>query len=115
VNVNLSFRTFLLLPAFGIIAAAALYAQTFVGGVRGLVQDPSGQVIANATVTLTNAATGVSRSTMSNALGEYVFSQVNPATYTIAAEATGFKKIERTGVVVGTQQFLNVDLKMERI
>jgi hypothetical protein len=111
-NVNSSSRLALVF-ASAIFGASVVSAQTFVGGVRGLVQDPSSQVIASATVTLTNAATGVSRSTMTNALGEYVFSQVNPATYTIAAEATGFKRIERTGVVIGTQEFLNVDLKME--
>src|ERR1700694_1714165 len=111
-NVNLSSRLALVF-ALALLGVSVVSAQTFVGGVRGLVQDPSGQVIANATVTLTNAATGVSRSTVTNPLGEYVFSQVNPATYTIAAEATGFKKIERTGVVVSTQEFLNVDLKLE--
>src|SRR5579862_1690640 len=88
-------------------------AQTFVGGVRGLILDPNGAAVPGVNVTLQNEATGTLRSTVSNGGGEYVFNQVDPATYTISAEASGFKKLERKGVVVGTQENISVDLKME--
>jgi len=51
--------------------------------------------------------------TQSNALGEYTFSQVEPATYSISVEAPGFKKLNRTGVIVGTQETVSLDLKLE--
>ncbi|MGD1097748.1 MAG: TonB-dependent receptor [Bryobacteraceae bacterium] len=105
------FSTFL--AALAILCASTLSAQTFVGGLRGSVQDPGGAVIGDARVTLTNEGTGVSRTTNTNALGEYVFSQLEPATYSISVESAGFKKLTRTGVIVGTQENVNVDLKME--
>src|SRR5437588_644827 len=93
--------------------AATMSAQNFQGGIRGLVQDPGGAVIATAKITLTNQNTGVARTTVSNAEGEYVFSAIDPATYRVRAETPGFKTLERVNVVVNTQEFLTLDLKLE--
>ena len=93
--------------------AAALWAQSYHGGVRGVVQDPGGAVIADAKLTLVNQATSTSRSALSNQQGEYVFSSIDPATYTLVVEAPGFKRFEQKEIVVGTQEFLTVDPKME--
>src|SRR5580698_9674098 len=101
----------------GTLLAAAIttgaFAQSYLGGVRGLVQDPGKATIATAKVTLTNQGTNVARSELSNASGEFSFSQVDPGTYTLTAEAPGFRKTEKHGIVVGTQEFLRIDLKME--
>jgi hypothetical protein len=101
----------------GTLLAAAIttgaFAQSYLGGVRGLVQDPGKATIATAKVTLTNQGTNVARSELSNASGEFSFSQVDPGTYTLTAESPGFKKVEQKGIVVGTQEFLTLDLKME--
>jgi trimeric autotransporter adhesin len=101
----------------GFILAAAIttgaFAQSYLGGVRGLVQDPGKATIATAKVTLLNQGTNVARSELSNASGEFSFSQVDPGTYTLTAESPGFKKVEQRGIVVGTQEFLTIDLKME--
>jgi hypothetical protein len=101
----------------GLILAAAIttgaFAQSYLGGVRGLVQDPGKASIATAKVTLTNQGTNVSRSELSNASGEFSFSQVDPGTYMLVAESPGFKKVEQRSIVVGTQEFLTIDLKME--
>jgi len=75
--------------------------------------DPQGAVVADAKVTLINEATGVARSTLANAAGEYVFSAVEPATYTETAESPGFKKFERKHIIVATQEFLKIDINME--
>ena len=108
----LSFRVFLLLASL-LVVAPLLQPQTIYGGVRGTVHDPGGAVIANVNVTLRNEATGVTRTTVANNSGEYSFAQVTPATYTVSAETAGFKTLERRGVVVSTQEFVNLDLKME--
>jgi trimeric autotransporter adhesin len=101
----------------GFFLAAAIttgaFAQSYLGGVRGLVVDPGKATVATAKVTLLNQGTNVARSELSNALGEFVFSQVDPGTYTLTAESPGFKKVEQRGIVVGTQEFLTIDLKME--
>lgn len=95
------------------LATATLWAQTFQGGVSGLVQDPGGAVIPGAKVTLVSQATNVYRTALSNAQGEYVFSAVDPAIYTVRVEAPGFKTLDRKDVIVGTQQFVTLDLKLE--
>ena len=105
-------RTFIV-SLLGIAGAALVPGQSYLGGIRGLVQDTGGAVIVNAKVTLVNAATQVSRAIVSSAQGEYVFSQIDPATYTIDIESPGFKKLEKKGIIVGTQQFLTIDLKLE--
>ena len=106
-------RSVYLLSLVSLLGSLALLAQSYVGGVRGLVQDSGGGAIPNAKVTLTNKATAVTRTTLSSATGEYVFSQIEPATYSVTVEAPGFKKMERENIVVATQQFLNVDVSMD--
>jgi hypothetical protein len=95
------------------VPAALLDAQSYYGGIRGIVQDPNGGVIANAKVSLINEGTSEGRSTITNTDGEYIYGEVVPATYTIVSEAPGFKKFERKGVVVATQQQVQIDLKLE--
>ncbi|MBS1855748.1 MAG: TonB-dependent receptor [Acidobacteria bacterium] len=101
--------------AIGVLlsVSASLWAQSYLGGVRGAVVDPGGAAIATAKVSLTDEASGAVRATLSNSEGAYSFAQVVPATYTISVEAPGFKKIDRQHVIVATQQFVSLDLKME--
>jgi hypothetical protein len=86
--------------------------QSIQGGIRGAVRDANG-VIPGAEVTLTNEATNVARTTVSNDVGEYNFSSVTPGTYSIKATLTGFKTFERQGVRIGTTQFITLDLLLE--
>ena len=96
-----------------VVFLAATWAQSYLGGIRGTVLDGSGKVIGETKITIVDEAGGTQRSTLSSGEGAYAFSQVVPATYTIAAEAPGFKKFERKHVIVGTQEFVSLDLKME--
>src|SRR5580700_1671811 len=91
----------------------SLHSQTFQGGVRGIVTDHTGAAMPNAVVTLINEATSEHRQTLSNSAGEYTFTAVVPATYTVRAEAPSFKRFEQTGVVVATQEFPTVDIKLQ--
>jgi trimeric autotransporter adhesin len=93
-------------------AASTAGAQTFTGGVRGVVSDANG-VIPGVTVTLTNEATSVSRDTVTNDVGQYNFPAVQPGTYSIKTQLTGYRTVERTGIRVSTQQFLTLDLQLE--
>lgn len=68
--------------------------------VTGSVTDPTGAVIPGATVTLTNPATGDTRSVTSNSDGLYNFPGLNHGTYTLKVEAQGFKQFQKTGIVV---------------
>jgi trimeric autotransporter adhesin len=90
-----------------------LQAQSTYGGVRGAVTDAQGAAVANVKVLLTNDGTGETRAAVTNSSGGYDFSPVVPATYTLTAESPSFKKFERKNVIVGTQQFLTVDVPLE--
>ena len=92
---------------------AALYAQNYQGAVRGAVSDVSGAALAAVKVTLTDQATNVSRSTVSNVEGGYVFSSVDPATYSVTAESPNFKKFIRRDVSVATQASVTADVQLE--
>ena len=90
-----------------------IQAQSYYGGLRGALTDQNGGAIPNAKVTLTNEGTAAARAVLSTTAGEFVFSEVIPATYTLSAESPGFKKFERKGVVVGTQAQVSIDVSLE--
>src|SRR5260370_36406565 len=95
-----------------LLFAGATWCQSYLGGVRGTVLDGSGKSIGEVKVTLVDEAGGEQRATISTAEG-FSFSQVVPATYTVVAEAPGFKRFERKHVIVATQETVSLDLKME--
>ena len=94
------------------LTTGTAWAQTFTGGVRGVVQD-SGGVVPGVTVTLTNESNGAMRSEVSNEQGLYNFAAVPPGVYTVKAELTGFKTFENKGIRVATQQFVTMDIKLD--
>ncbi len=98
---------------FLLLTSAGLWAQSYQGGVRGVITDPQGASIPNIRVTLTNDATGISRNTLTSGSGEYSFNLVDPATYSVVAEGPSFKKFDRKNVIVATQEFVTVDIRME--
>jgi hypothetical protein len=91
----------------------ALHAQSYYGGVRGTVLDQNAGGVPGAKVTLINEGTGAQRSGLSASAGEFIFSEVVPANYSLVIEAPGFKRFQRTGIIVGTQQQVSLDLKLE--
>src|SRR3989449_10320410 len=100
---------------FIVLLAASVHSfgQGFQGGLRGSVRDPGGAVVPGVEVTLTNEATNLSRTTITNDSGEYSFAALDPGSYRLNASLTGFKPIALTGIRVGTQQFVTLDLKLE--
>ncbi len=103
-----------------VIAAALLVcfvsvssAQEFRGAITGRVADPSGGRLPGVTVTATNAATNVASTTTTNREGEFSFPLLNPATYTVTAELTGFKKLVRPGIEVRVADRIGLDLTLE--
>ena len=65
------------------------------GAVRGIVTDPTGAVVPNATVTLDNARSGLLRTLQTDATGQFVFSNVPFNTYRIGITAKGFVELSR--------------------
>src|SRR5438874_2153910 len=101
-----------LAAAFVVSLAGNASGQGFQGGLRGAIKDAGG-VVPGVEVTLNNEQTNINRSTVTNDRGEYVFSSVDPGTYTVRAALQGFRKIERAGIRIGTQTFIVLDLTLE--
>src|SRR5436190_19848459 len=101
------------LAALMLFNSTAMWSQSAYGNLRGEITDAAGAAVATAKVTLLEEATGVTRSAVTSGSGEYVFANINPNTYTVIVEQAGFKKVERKGIIVNTQQSVTVDMRME--
>ena len=88
-------------------------AQTFRGRISGLVTDPSRAVVANATTILTNVNTGIKVTRTTTETGVYVFDNVDPGTYTVSIEMTGFNRFIQENILVqsGADVTVNAVLK----
>ena len=78
----------------------------------GIVTDQTGAVVAGATITLVDPATGFEKQTESGATGLYVIGGLNPATYKMKVTAKGFQTYEQTGIVVNVSSTERVDVKL---
>jgi len=103
-------RVVLLIGLLG-VAFAIAFAQTG-GQITGEVRDPSGALIPNAAVTVTNTATNVARSTQTNTAGLYSFPDLSPGMYDVKAVATGFATVVKTGIELQVQQAARIDFAL---
>src|SRR4030095_4402159 len=74
-----------------LLALTAL-GQATTGSLSGTINDPGGAVVAGATVTVVNTATGAERSAITSSEGTFDFQTLQPGTYRISVEAKGFRK-----------------------
>lgn len=80
---------------------------------HGTVTDPSGAAIAGAKVTITEPATGTSRSTITNSTGAYSFPAVIPGTYNLTVTAEGFQTLKQGGLELRVSLPATSDIKMK--
>lgn len=83
-----------------LFAPAPAAAQGSNGTISATVQDSSGAVVPAASVTLTNPATGDTRTTQTNRDGVFSFTAVPPGTYTVKVVHAGFNAYQRSGIVL---------------
>ncbi len=106
-------RRSMFIPGLLLVLALACVqgrAQSTQGAIVGSVKDPGGAVVPGATVTLTNTDEGTTRTTTSNAVGDYRFLDAKAGPYTVEVSATGFEKWAASGVVLTVRQELRVDV-----
>jgi hypothetical protein len=96
------------------LIAIAAFGQSL-SSVGGIVKDPSGAVLPVAKITLFNAATGAQRNEVSDSQGRYRFSQVQPGTYRISAQASGFTDLVVNNVELLVNTPATVDLSFEKV
>src|SRR3954451_23124610 len=68
------------------------FAQTGSSSVSGTVTDPQGNVVAGASVTLTNPAKNFTRTQTTNESGTFTFAAIPPDTYVLEVNISGFRK-----------------------
>jgi hypothetical protein len=96
------------LSVFGLLlGGTALFGQSTSGSITGTVRDNAGALIPEATVTVANAATNLKRTVTSNSEGGFVVAQLPPGNYTVTVEKSGFKQLEKSGVVLSAIEHLN--------
>src|SRR5580765_7849023 len=87
-------------------------AQTVFGTILGTVTDPSGAVISNVVITVTNQGENISRDVHSDAQGNYQAENMKAGVYTVSAKATGFKDMVLTDVRLDARQTVRADMKL---
>jgi hypothetical protein len=97
-----------------VLLGHALWGQAGASGtIVGTVTDATGAVIPNVKVTVTNVATGVASQTVSSSAGDYQVPALNPGTYKVSAESTGFEKSVTNSFVLAVDQSVRVDLALK--
>jgi len=81
--------------------------------ILGTVTDPSGGVVPNVNITITNVATGVAKVFATNEAGQYVAPNLPIGKYDVKAEAQGFKAEESKGVAINVNDRVRVDFQMK--
>lgn len=80
---------------------------------RGTVQDPMGNLVSSATVTLTDPARNFTRTQSTNEEGAYVFNAIPPGTYSLNVTAPGFKTASASGLVTLVDSPTVLDVQLE--
>src|SRR5690348_6820011 len=104
-------RMLLAILSLGAIGLPA-FAQETRGAIQGRVSDASGGAIVGAQVRATNGATGVELTAVTNESGNYVLPYMLPGTYTLQAQAAGFKKSIREGIELRINDRVDVNLEL---
>src|SRR5664279_1832269 len=95
-------------------ACSAVLAQDTTGKIVGTVSDPSGAVVAGATVTVTNSGTGAARQTSTDKQGHYQVLELPIGRYEVAAEAAGFSRmLVASKNPLEINQTLRIDVTLE--
>ncbi len=87
-------------------------AQSTTGSIYGGVADPTGAVIASATVVAKEVHTGTTETVTTNTSGEYVFTALKPGEYAVTASATGFKSVIQTGIPLASNQNVHITFNL---
>jgi hypothetical protein len=107
-NHKLFFATFCLL-----FLGLSLQAFGQDGTIVGTVTDPSGSVVANAAITVTQVETGNVRTSTTNQDGQYVVPSLVNGHYDVAVKAAGFTGVETKGVVLNVGDRTRIDFAMK--
>ncbi len=110
VGFSSALATIILIALLGFTAPAATAQDN--ATITGTVVDPSGALLANAKVSITNQATNQVRDAVTNSAGAYRFAGVGVGSYTLTVSAQGFQKYLKTNIVVNVAQTLEENVSL---
>lgn len=94
--------------------SSSIYGQgTGSGQILGTITDPSGAVVSGANVTITNADTGIVRTTVSNAAGTFSAPDLPAGHYNVRIEAQGFKIYEQKNIALDIASVIHVNSALQ--
>jgi Carboxypeptidase regulatory-like domain len=109
------FKSFLgaILVLLAVCIAPAVWAQAVNGTLLGTVTDATGATVSGAKVSATAVATGATHESTTNDSGNYTFPDLQPGSYTVSAEAPGFKKLTNENISLLSNSSTRVDLNLQ--
>lgn len=99
--------------AGALLLAGGLWGQAIFGTLTGVVNDPSGALVANAKVTLRDADSGSTRDTVTDSDGYYTFASVPVGTYVLTVTAAGFETSRVDNVALGGGEKRNINVSLQ--
>src|SRR5215813_12197262 len=93
--------------ALVLLAATMGLGQSTTGSITGTVKDNTGAPITDANVLVSNPATNLTRKVTTNSSGVFTATQLPPGNYTISIEKSGFKKLEKTNIILNAIDLIN--------
>src|SRR5512147_1702513 len=106
-------RNFLCLFLLCILLLMALPAFAQEATIVGTVTDPGGAAVPNVSITITNLDTGLARTLNTNEVGQYVAPGLRIGHYSLRAQGTGFKVVERKDIVLNVGDRTRVDVQLQ--
>lgn len=95
-----------------VLTGASAWAQVDTATVTGSVHDSSGAVLPDAMVTATEVSTGIKTTTKTASDGVYVITPLKIGTYSVSAQANGFRTETRENIVLNVQQNQRLDFRL---
>lgn len=96
-----------------LMAPAPASAQLYSGSLTGIVSDPSGAVIPDAQVTLTDTGKGFDYKTTTSAVGRYLLRSLPPSTYNLTVVSKGFAQYTQDRIVLDVNQNATIDVTLQ--
>jgi hypothetical protein len=96
-----------------VLCTAPIFSQTITASLEGDVRDVSGAVVPAARVQVVNTDTGVVTRLTTGPDGRFIAPSLPPGPYSVMVEATGFKRADRTGIVLQVNQTARMEVTME--
>src|SRR5271170_6512458 len=107
-----SLSSFLFLLGAALLLIPVAPAQTFRGGMNGVVTDQSGAVVPGAQVTAVDTATSVQHATVTSSGGEFTFPDLPLGSYNVTAMAPGFQKVQVDKVEIKAGSIYSLPVKL---